>query len=154
MLARAIERELGPIHIGLFMELHTAQSLLRGRQAGDWAMAFATRGLIVHPVPGYAAAGLGIDVLSGAAQYAIQALEQMDPEEILDIAQGFWRGLTDGKGVQGLLGFSPAQAIHSAIEEKASSEPPPENAAEAEGTDETEDEPAAASNGSSAGPLT
>ena len=149
VLTRAIERELGPIHVGLFMELHTAQALLTGRQAGDWAMAFATRGLMVHPLPGYAAAGLGIDVLSGAAQYAIQALEQMDSEEILDIAQGFWRGLTDGKGLQG---FSPARVISSAFE-KAFSEPPPENTAE--NTDDArEDQPASPSNGSSADPLT
>ena len=152
VLTRAIERELGPIHAGLFMELHTAQALLTGRQAGDWAMAFATRGLMVHPLPGYAAAGLGIDVLSGAAQYAIQVLEQMDSEEILDIAQGFWRGLTDGKGFQGLLGFSPAQMISGALE-KAFSEPPPEGDAE-DADDEPQNEPASSSNGSSADPLT
>ena len=146
VLTRAIERELGPIHVGLFMELHTAQALLAGRQAGDWAMAYATRRLIVNPLPSYAAAGLGIDVLSGAAQYAIQALEQMDPEEIVGIARGFWRGLTDGKGLEGLLGFSPAQMISGALE-KAFSEPPPKD-------DASEDGSAPPSNGSSSGPLT
>ena len=105
VLTRAIERELGPIHIGLFMERSTAQSLLGGRQAGEWAMAFATRDLMVYPLPSYAAAGLGIDVLSGAAQVALQALDGMDSEEILTIAKGFWRGLTDGKGIEGLRGF-------------------------------------------------
>jgi len=105
VLTGAIERELGPLHIGFFMERSTAQTLLTGRQAGDWALAFATRELMVHPLPGYAAAGLGIDVLSGAAQLALQAFEGMDSEEIVTIAQGFWRGLTDGKGIEGLLGF-------------------------------------------------
>ncbi|MBW1757034.1 MAG: hypothetical protein JRJ80_12800 [Deltaproteobacteria bacterium] len=105
VLTRAIERELGPLHIGLFMERSTAQSLLGGRQAGEWAMAFATRDLMVYPLPSYAAAGLGIDVLSGAAQVALQALDGMDSEEILTIAKGFWRGLTDGKGIEGLRGF-------------------------------------------------
>ena len=105
VLTRAIERELGPLHIGLFMERSTAQSLLGGRQAGEWAMAFATRDLMVYPFPSYAAAGLGIDVLSGAAQVALQALDGMDSEEILTIAKGFWRGLTDGKGIEGLRGF-------------------------------------------------
>jgi hypothetical protein len=152
VLTRVIERELGPIHVGLFMELATARTLLGGRQAGDWAMAYATRGLIVSPLPKYAAAGLGIDVLSGAAQYVIQTLEQMDPEEIAGMAQGFWRGLTDGKGLEGLLGFSPGQMISGALE-KAFSEPPPENDAQAT-DDASEDEPASPSNGSSAGPLT
>jgi hypothetical protein len=104
VLTRAIERELGPLHIGFFMERTTAQTLLTGRQAGEWAIAFATRELLVHPLPGYAAAGLGIDVLSGAAQVALAALDGMDSEELITIAQGFWRGLTDGKGIEGLLG--------------------------------------------------
>ena len=104
VLTRAIERELGPLHIGFFMERTTAQTLLTGREAGEWAIAFATRELLVHPLPGYAAAGLGIDVLSGAAQVALAALDGMDSEEIITIAQGFWRGLTDGKGIEGLLG--------------------------------------------------
>lgn len=123
VIAKAVERELGPIHLGFFMELSTAQAVLSGRQAGDWAMAFATRELMMHPVPGYAAAGLGLDVLGGAAQYALQALEQIDSEELVTIAQGFWRGLTDGKGLEGLLGFSPVQAISGALR-KASSGPP------------------------------
>ena len=104
VLTRGIERELGPLHIGFFMERTTAQTLLTGRQAGEWAIAFATRELLVHPLPGYAAAGLGIDVLSGAAQVALAALDGMDSEELITIAQGFWRGLTDGKGIEGLLG--------------------------------------------------
>ncbi len=125
VLTRAIERELGPIHIGLFMERSTSRTLFTGRQAGEWAMAFATRELMIHPLPAYAAAGLGIDVLSGAAQYAVQALDEMDAEEIVTIAQGFWRGLTDGKGLQGLLGFLPTQAISGALEKVFSERPPP-----------------------------
>ncbi len=140
VLTRAIERELGPIHIGLFMELRTARALLASKQAGDWAMAYATRELMVHPLPGYAAAGLGIDVLSGAAQYALQALEQMDPEEIISIAQGFWRGLTDGKGVEGLLGFSPTRMVSGALE-KALSQRPPANGAATSSDEGSDDDP-------------
>jgi len=104
VLTSAVERELGPLHIGLFMERSTAEALLSGRRAGDWAVAFATREIMVHPLPGYATAGLGIDVLGGAAQVALQALDGMDKDEIVTIAQGFWRGLTDGRGIEGLLG--------------------------------------------------
>ena len=147
VLTRAIERELGPVHVGLFMERPTARSLLTGRQAGEWAMAFATRELIVHPLPGYAAAGLSIDVLGGAAQYALQALDQMDPEEIITIAQGFWRGLTDGQGLEGLLGFSPTQAISGALG-KAFSERPPPGDAEHPADETPEDEPPSQANGS------
>lgn len=125
VLTAAVERELGPIHVGLFTNRTTAQNLLRGRRAGDWARAYLTRELLVHPLPAFAAAGLGLDVLGGAAQYALQALEQMEAEELVGIAQGFWRGLTDGKGLEGLLGFSPVQAISEAVN-RALSEPPKE----------------------------
>lgn len=124
VLTRAIERELGPIHIGFFMELSTARSLLSGRQAGEWARAYATRDLMLHPLPAYAAAGLGLDVLGGTAQLALQALEQMNTDELVNIAQGFWRGLTDGKGIEGLLGFSPAAAISGALSRVTSTPPP------------------------------
>jgi hypothetical protein len=123
VLTAAIERELGPIHVGLFMDRATAQRLLRGRRAGDWSGAYLTRELMVHPLPVFAAAGLGIDVLGGAAQFALQALEQMEAEELVGIAQGFWRGLTDGKGLQGLLGFSPIQAISEAVNRARSDAP-------------------------------
>lgn len=125
VLTRAIERELGPIHLGLFMTRSTARTLFTGGRTGEWAMAFAARGLLVHPLPAYAAAGLGIDVLSGATQYAIQALEQMDPDEIVTVARGFWRGFTDGKGLEGLLGFSPTRAISGALEKAFSERPAP-----------------------------
>jgi len=132
VLTRAVERELGPLHIGLFMERSTAQTVLTRRQAGEWAMAYATRDLMVHPLPVYAAAGLGIDVIGGAAQYALQALEQMEPEELLTIAQGFWRGLTDGKGLEGLLGFSPTEAISGALKRSLTQRPPAQGPAEPE----------------------
>jgi len=124
VLVRAIERELGPIHVGLFMERSTARALLAGGPAGEWAMAYATRDLILHPLPAYAAAGLGIDVLGGAAKYVLQALDEIDSEELVTIAQGFWRGLTDGKGLEGLLGFSPAQALSEALSKRPSRPPP------------------------------
>ena len=124
VLTRAVEKELGPLHVGLFMERETARALLTRRQAGEWAMAYATRGLMVHPFPGSAAAGLGVDVLGGVAEYALHALDQMEPEELLEVAQGFWRGLTDGKGLEGLLGFSPAAALSGALK-KTISRPPP-----------------------------
>ena len=124
VLVRAIERELGPIHVGLFMERSTARALFADGQAGDWAMAYATRELILNPLPAYAAAGLGIDVLGGATKYVLQALDQIDGEELATIAQGFWRGLTDGKGLQGLLGFSPVDALSAALN-KGQNGPPP-----------------------------
>jgi len=129
VLVRAIERELGPIHVGLFMERSTARALLAGAEAGEWAMAYATREMILHPLPAYAAAGLGIDVLGGAAKYVLHALDDIDSEELVTIAQGFWRGLTDGKGLEGLLGFSPAQALSEALSKRPSRPTPSEKEA-------------------------
>ena len=97
VVVEAIERELGPIHLGLFMERPTAERLLRDRRGGDWALAFATRDLMVQPLPGFAAAGLGLDVVRGAAQIAMQVVEGIEPDEIASIAQRFWKGFTEGK---------------------------------------------------------
>jgi hypothetical protein len=129
VLARAVERELGPMHLGLFMELPTAGHLLRRREAGDWAAAYATRELMVHPLPGFLVAGLGLDALGGVARYTAQLLEQTDPEELIAIAQGFWHGLTDGKGLEGLLGFSPGRVVTAAIQRARSDRPPPDDPA-------------------------
>lgn len=97
VLTQAIERELGPMHLGLYMERSTAERLFRGRQAGDWALAFATRELMVYPLPGFVTAGLGFDVVRGAAQLAMQVFESIEPEEMATIAQRFWKGFTEGK---------------------------------------------------------
>lgn len=128
VLLRAVERELGPIHVGLFMELPTARRLFRKREAGDWAIAYATRELLLHPLPGFLAAGLGLDGIGGAARYAFQALEQMDPEELVGIARGFWKGLTDGRGLEGLLGFSPGGALTAAMKRARSDRQQPDDA--------------------------
>ena len=148
VVARAVERELGPVHIGLFMERGTANTLLTGRQAGEWAMAFATRTLMVHPLPAYAAAGLGIDVVSGAAQYALQVLDEVEPEELVSIAQGFWRGLTDGKGLEGLLGFSPSDAVSGALRKAFSDAPPPADDPRPPDPESPPERPPSPSNGS------
>lgn len=97
VVAEGVERELGPLHLGLFMERPTAERLFRGRQGGDWALAFASRDLIVHPLPAFAAAGLGLDVVRGATQLAVQVFEGIEPDEVASIAQRFWKGFTEGK---------------------------------------------------------
>ena len=152
VLTGAIARELGPVHLGLFMERPTAERLLAGREAGEWALAYASRELMIYPLPGYAAAALGLDVLRGAAQYVMRVFEDMEPEEIASIAQGFWRGLTDGKGVEGLVGFSPLQLITGVIK-KASSEPAPPQSESEPGQQEpatTQSEPAPRKDGRNA----
>ena len=93
----AISRELGPIQLGMFMERATAERLLRDRQGGDWALAFAARELLIHPLPPFVAAGLGFDVVRGAAQLAIQVFEGIEPDEVASIAQRFWKGFTEKK---------------------------------------------------------
>jgi hypothetical protein len=42
----------------------------------------------------------------------------------VSVAQGFWRGLTDGRGLEGLLGFSPKQVIAEALERASVAEDP------------------------------
>jgi hypothetical protein len=107
VVARAVERELGPVHLGLYMERATAERVFDPNRSGEWAFAYAARDLISYPLPPFLAAGLGLDVLRGAAQTAAQVLDGLEPDEMADIAKGFWRGLTDGRGLPGLLDLLP-----------------------------------------------
>ncbi|MEM7139307.1 MAG: hypothetical protein AAF500_22235 [Myxococcota bacterium] len=118
VVVRAVEREVGPVHVGLFMERQTSRSIFVERQPGAWALSFASRSLMVHPMPGFAAAALGINGVAGLAMAAFQAIEEMDPDEVAHIAAGFWHGLTDGQGLSGLLGFSPAEVVATAWQER------------------------------------
>ncbi|MEM7437109.1 MAG: hypothetical protein AAF436_18285 [Myxococcota bacterium] len=118
VVIRSVEREVGPVHVGLFMERPTSQALFVERQTGAWALSFASRSLLVHPMPGFAAAALGINGVAGLAVAAFQAIEEMDPDEVAHIAAGFWHGLTDGQGLSGLLGFSPVEVVANAWQER------------------------------------
>ncbi|MDH3202854.1 MAG: hypothetical protein OEM15_18345 [Myxococcales bacterium] len=140
VVVQAVERELGPVHVGLFLELPTARAIFKERQPGAWALAYASRSLIIYPLPGFAAAALGINGLVGLAQAAFQAIEEMDPDEVARIAEGFWRGLTDGEGITGLLGFSPVEVISEVWQEKVSQRPGlSDSEAPDEATDDEED---------------
>ena len=129
LIVRGVARELGVVHAGLFMELPTARSIFIERQAGGWALAYAMRNLLVHPLPAFARAALGVNAVLGTVQYAFQAIEEMDPDEVARIAVGFWQGLTDGRGVEGLLGFSPREALAEVVQDKLGrrSAPSPES---------------------------
>jgi hypothetical protein len=107
VVARAIERELGPVHLGVYMDRSTAEDVFHPQNPGGWAVAHAARDLIANPLPPYLAAGFGIDMLRGTASAAANILEGIEPEELATIAKGFWRGLTDGRGLQGLLDLLP-----------------------------------------------
>lgn len=110
VVAQAVERELGPVHLGLYMNRATAERVFDPRRSGEWARAYAARELIAQPLPPVLGAGLGLDVLRGAAQTATQVVEGLEPDEMASIAKGFWRGLTDGRGLQGLLELLPIGA--------------------------------------------
>lgn len=124
VVIRAVERELGPVHVGVFMDRATSRSVFVNRDIGAWALGYARRNLILHPMPAFAAAALGVNGIAGIAQAAFQAIEEMDPDEVAHIAAGFWHGLTDGQGLAGLLGFSPTEAIQTAWKERISRHPP------------------------------
>ncbi len=140
VLTKAVEQELGPLHAGLFMERATAQRLIAGRHAGDWAISFATRDVILHPLPATAAAGLGLDVLSGAVQYGIEVLEQMDPDEVVEVARGFWKGLTDGRGLEGLLELTRTEGLVETVGKALSSRPPKRSSRDSGASNGDEDE--------------
>ena len=135
LIVRAVDRELGVVHAGVFMELPTARSIFIERQAGGWALAYAMRNLLVYPLPAFARAALGVNAVLGTVQYAFQAIEEMDPDEVARIAVGFWHGLTDGRGLEGLLGFSPREMLTEVVQDKLGRRPVPSPGMDAEHDD-------------------
>ena len=111
VVLRAVERELGSVHLAGFMARPTAERLFRKPARGSWSLAYATKELIVQPVPAYAATALAFDGLAGAAQGVWSLFEGMDKDELSGIVQGFWRGLTDNQGFKGLLDLLPERQV-------------------------------------------
>jgi hypothetical protein len=68
-LARAIERRMGKLSLGVFGEQATVRKLQVDPNPGAWARAVAVRDVILSPVPGALAIPLGLD--AGRAVFSI-----------------------------------------------------------------------------------
>ncbi len=120
VVLRAVEREIGAVHLAGFMARPTAERLFRKPGRGSWALAYANKELIVHPVPAYAATALAFDGLAGMARGLWGLFEGLEKDDLSRILHGFWKGLTDNQGLKGLLDLFPEQQVAP----KSESSPP------------------------------
>ena len=105
VVLRAVERELGPVHLAVFAARPTAERLFASPAHGSWALSYLTKEIIVSPSPAYLTAALALDGAAGMGRGFLGLFEGMEKEELFGILQGFWRGLTDNQGLTGLLDF-------------------------------------------------
>ncbi len=63
----SVERELGPLAIGMYTTTHTLRELLRSEVPGAWARAIAARDIVVDPIPSWMSVAMGASVFRAAA---------------------------------------------------------------------------------------
>jgi hypothetical protein len=115
-LHRGVTQMLGDVHLGVFGQRRRIDELLRRPDPGAWAKAVATREVIVHPTPGYAAVALATDTARAAAGWASSALEGLELQAIVGPMS---RLGSIGSGVRGsvtkALGFDPLAALRDRL---------------------------------------
>jgi hypothetical protein len=77
-IARAISRNLAPLHIGVFADEAMFRRLLADPTPGAWARAVSVRDVIVYPSPGYVAVAVGADAMRAVAQQSALAIARFD----------------------------------------------------------------------------
>ncbi len=68
VIRAAIERDLGPMSVGVFAQTDTFRALLRRDDAGAWARAVAARDVVVDPMPPWFAVAAGAGAMRAAAR--------------------------------------------------------------------------------------
>ncbi len=90
-LLRVIERQVGPVHAGLFTEVTTLRRLLREGRAGSWARAVAVRDVVLAPLPAALALPLSVDAARGLTRSSARALARLDLDlrlaSLIDVAR-------------------------------------------------------------------
>lgn len=112
VVADAVEKTVGPVHLGIFSEVSTVRELLRSADPGAWARAVAVRDVILHPTPPYLAVAIGADAVRGVARASARLLGGID---VLGAFAPFARELRSrvkhAASVSTTLGFDPLEAL-------------------------------------------
>ncbi|MCS6799799.1 MAG: hypothetical protein NZ898_15000 [Myxococcota bacterium] len=114
VIEEAVTRSCAPVHVGLYAEAHTFRRLLARPTAGHWALAVATRDLIVHPMPPYVSVALAAD----AARAATTRARRWGPTAGLFDAAGTLLSavrarLPEVASITEILGFDPLRALEA-----------------------------------------
>lgn len=119
VLVDAVNREVAPVHLGLFAELETLRRLLRRPDPGSWATAIATREAVLSPMPPYVAVALGADVANGAARGLGALLGGMDVMGGVRPLLGYVRGrVSEIASLTSTLGFNPLASLAHALQQR------------------------------------
>ncbi|MBK6514096.1 MAG: hypothetical protein IPG04_08220 [Polyangiaceae bacterium] len=91
-LARAIERKVGKLSLGVFAETSTFRALEVDATPGAWARAVAIRDVILAPVPVALAIPLGIDAGRAAVSALTRAADRAEGLAVVSPLLGVLRG--------------------------------------------------------------
>ena len=112
VLKNAVERSMGPVHLGLFAQRERMQALLRNPSPGAWARAEMLRDIIIDPTPSYVHVAVGADAARAAGQRARNWLGGLDIFAALAPAAQFTREHVARVGsITGILGWNPLHAL-------------------------------------------
>jgi hypothetical protein len=116
IIARAVAEHMAPVHVGIYSEVRTMQQLLRDPDPGAWASHVATRDVILHPAPPYAAVALSADAIRAAASTSARILGGIDLFGIVKPLTEYVRGrVSELSSVTDTLGFNPLTVLAAAL---------------------------------------
>jgi hypothetical protein len=122
-VVEAVSDELASPVIGVHGQTRTLHALLRSPDPGAWVRAAATRDIILHPLPPYAAVALGADALRSVATRAGRALgagdglrrgRDTEPFPLVEALTPIGRALleaVDMRTITATLGFDPRATL-------------------------------------------
>lgn len=115
-LARVVIDEVGPLALGCFAQRETFRALEVDPTPGAWAIAVATRDVVLSPVPAGMAVPLGLDAGRAAFGALRQIASRIDPGGVLTPAFAALREVTLGeRDVEEVLGFHPLDLLRQLL---------------------------------------
>lgn len=118
VLVRAVEHNLGPVHLGCFGQKRHFRKLLAENKPGSWAKSVATRDLLVHPYAPYSVVALGADAVRGAASQTSRFFGRLEPLHLLGpVANALRNRMDRAASVTQALGFNPLDLLSDASED-------------------------------------
>ena len=112
VLTRAVERNVAPVHLGLFAEVAAVREALRSGEPGEWARQVAVRDMVFSPMPGSVKLALGADAIRGISHVSSGVLGGVDlwkaAAPLLGRVRSRW---TEIQSVSEELGFDPLMVL-------------------------------------------
>jgi len=121
-LARAIERKMGHVSLGVFSDATTFQKLEIDPTPGAWARAVAVRDVILSPVPAALAIPLGLDAGRAAMSVLFSVAERAQGLGLVSPVLGAMKDVLETVGAprdKGRFGFEPLEILRRLLSRDA-----------------------------------